>query len=118
MALSDADKTWISNLVKGQVGSVVKLKPIDDPGRADEWGTTIGDSIARTAFRTGIILPLVQQLAAREGIDVDEAAIAAQVAASVAPILRAALVDAVTAGGSPEVIADAVVAKLGAALQG
>ena len=50
-------------------------------------------------------------------VDVDETAMAQQVAAIVAPVVRDAVVAAVTAGGTPEAVADAVVAKLGAALQ-
>ena len=42
---------------------------------------------------------------------------AQQVAAIVAPVVRDAVVAAAQAGGTPEAVADAVVAKLGAALQ-
>lgn len=73
-------------------------------------GPTIGTAVQGT-YR------IVRALADRAGVDIDEAAIAEQVAALVAPIVRDAVVDAATAGGSPEAVADAVVAKLAASLQ-
>lgn len=114
MALSDADKTWITKQLK----SITQLKPINEPGRTDEWGTTIGDSIARTAFRTNLILPLVQQIAVKSGVDVDEAAIASAVVAGIAPQLVAAIVAKLDgiAGVDPAALAAEIVAELGSKL--
>ena len=69
-------------------------------------GPTIGIAVQST-------YSIVQALADRAGVDVDEAAMAQQVAAIVAPVVRDAVVAAATAGGSPEAVADAVLAKLG-----
>ena len=49
---------------------------------------------------------------------IDEKVLAQAMAALVAPVVRDAVVAAVTAGGSPQVIADAVIARFGAALNG
>lgn len=119
MALSTDDKAWLSNeIARGAQRAVNRAlwEPLV-PGRTDVGGSSIRNNLLHQSLAASQLVALVSQLAARQGVDVDEAAIASQVAASVAPILRAALVEAVTAGGSPEVIADAVVAKLGAALQ-
>ena len=73
-------------------------------------GPTIGIAVQST-------YGIVQALADRAGVDIDETAMAQQVAAIVAPVVRDAVVAAAQAGGTPEAVADAVVAKLGAALQ-
>ena len=58
------------------------------------------------------------ELGKAAGVNVDEAAIAASVVAGLSGPLKAAVTAAVVAGGSPEVIADAVVAHLATALKG
>lgn len=88
------------------------------PGADGVAGSSIRNNIRHQSAAASSILAIVRGIAAKSGVDVDEAAIARQVAASVAPVLRAALVEAVAVGGTPDAIADAVVAKLGAALQG
>ena len=120
MALSDSDKSWLRNEIAAGAKLAVERVLWDAlvPGRSDMGGSSIRNNLLHQSNAATQTVALVQQLAAKSGVDVDEAAIAREVAASVAPVLRSALVDAVKTGGTPEAIADAVVAKLGAALQG
>lgn len=85
-----------------------------DPKKTVDLGTSV--AIARNySYYTW---QLVRSLAAKSGIDVDEKALAAEILATLAPTLRDAVSKAATAGGSPEQIADAVVAALGTKLAG
>lgn len=52
---------------------------------------------------------------ASTGVDLDETALAQQMAALVAPVVRDAVLELVAAGGSPEAIADAVFERIGGA---
>lgn len=84
-----------------------------------KWGTEdAGIRLARAASYTGPIAAVAAQVTALQaaaGVDVDEAALAAQMAALVAPVVRDAVLELVTAGGSPEAIADAVFERIGGA---
>lgn len=120
MALSNEDKTWLTNeIARGAELAVNRAhwQPVI-PGDTGMAGSSWRNNIRHQSATVSSVLAIVQGLAAKAGVDVDEAAIAREVAASIAPVLRAALVEAVRAGGTPDAIADAVVAKLGAALQG
>ena len=80
-------------------------------------GPSVGVALQDGYWKTVLLESAVNRLAGAAGVDVDEAAMAQQVAAIVAPVVRDAVVAAAQAGGTPEAVADAVVAKLGAALQ-
>ncbi|MGN8741797.1 hypothetical protein ACTNC4_09485 [Collinsella sp. HCP3S3_B8] len=62
-------------------------------------------------------LRLVRELAKRQGVVVDEQAIARSVLAGLTPLVRTAVEAAVKAGGTPQAVADAVVSRLGDALK-
>jgi hypothetical protein len=86
--------------------------------RTDVGGSSVRNNLLHQSLTASTTLGVVRELAAREGVDVDEAAIASAVVAGITPQLRAAITDALkgVAGVDPRVVADAVVAKLGARL--
>lgn len=90
------------------------------PGADGVAGSSIRNNIRHQSAAASNVLAIVQGLAAKAGVDVDEAAIAREVAASVLPALTAALVAKLDgiAGVDASVLAREVVAELGAALQG
>lgn len=75
--------------------------------RSEESGRNVVES-KRYAF----IQTALQGLVAKAGVDIDEAALAESILAGLTPAVRQAVLDA----GQPAAVADAVVAKLGAAL--
>ena len=99
MPLSDADVAKVAKATTDKLlGQLLGLS-----------GPTVGVALQAT-YRNA------RNAAAAQGVDVDEAAIAAGLAASVGPLVRDAVVAAAQAGGTPDAIADAVLGKLGAAL--
>ena len=105
----------LSNIVKKAMTEWTWTDKVQ-PGNTGVPGSSWRNNTLWTIVYLEQLLGIVRELAAKAGVDVDESAIASQVAASIAPALREALVEAVQTGGTPEAIADAVVAKLGAAL--
>lgn len=82
------------------------------PGQKGLGGSSVRQNIGSGADAAVQALGIVKSLAAKAGVDVDEKALATALAASLAPTVRQAVLDA----GQPSAVADAVVAKLGAAL--
>lgn len=77
---------------------------------------TLGYSIQIARNYSFYTWQIARQLAAQAGIDVDEQALAAQILAGLEPTVREAVATAAAAGGSPDQIAEAVVAKIGDAI--
>lgn len=96
----------------------LKRDQIVAPGKPASGNTHwTSESYMYETFMQGLrALQLLQSIAGKVGVDVDEAVIAQQVAKALGPELKALVTDAVAAGGSPEQIAQSVVEKLGAAL--
>lgn len=82
------------------------------PGQAGMGGSSVRNNIGLGAAYSKAALDLLRSIAPKVGVDVDEKALAANLLAGLAPTVR----DAVLAAGQPSAVADAVVAKLGAAL--
>lgn len=90
---------------------------IPNPGvGADRRPETLRYALASMWAYSYRTYQLTLAMSRKAGIDVDEKALAEEVATSLGPVLKDALTAEVAKGGSPEAIADAVVAKLGAAL--
>lgn len=106
-ALDQEDDMLPADLLNAPAG----VNPADQKSPVD-----VGDRIAIASNYAYYTWVIVRQLAAKSGVDVDEQALAAEILASLTPVLREAVATAVSAGGSPDQIADAVVAKFGATL--
>lgn len=114
MALSTADKTWIA----------AQIAAIKVPTTTDIVVALLGQMLGRSGPAVGTAIQstynTTRALAQREGVDVDvdEAVLAQELVALLAPAIRDAVTVEVAArtGASPDAVADAVVARLGAAL--
>lgn len=121
---------WLTMATEAQVKAIVKtaveealwgpLMPGADQG--DPNSASIRQNLASTRDRAEAGLVILRELAARQGIDIDEAALARELVESVTPLVRdivtQTLAEPITEGEhpTPESIADAVVARLGAQL--
>jgi hypothetical protein len=82
-----------------------KTKPVD-----------VGDRLAIASNYAFYSWQILRAIAPKIGVDVDEQALAAEILSGLAPTVREAVATAAAAGGSPDQIAEAVVAKIGDAI--
>jgi hypothetical protein len=120
MAMTPAERQALINDIRDAVWSAPLLN--HDPNTKDDvkpstyaaksyvvMGNWRGSDVQNSVV---VIRRMLADIAAKVGVDVDEKALAAQIVASLTPAVRQAVLDS----GQPDAVADAVVAKLGAAL--
>lgn len=97
--------------VKELLSAPVGLNPADKKTPVD-----VEDRLAIASNYSFYSWQLLRAIAPKVGVDVDEKALAAEILASLTPVLRSAVTAAVTAGGSADQIADLVLSRFGDAL--
>jgi hypothetical protein len=111
MAMTPAERAQLVKEIAQATANEVLWAPTF-PGQKGLGGSSVRNNVGMGAAYAQQTLAVVRALAAKSGVDIDEQAIADAVVAGLAPTVRQAVIDS----GQSAAVADAVVAKLGAAL--